>query len=66
MLNEKKGLSKELEDIKKCIVCKERSVCILLRPCNHMCLCNSCVQPIEKCPLCRTFIEHYEKIYINN
>ncbi len=59
-------MSKELDNIKKCIVCRDRPVCVLLRPCSHMCLCMSCVERLEKCPLCRGSIDCYEKVYINN
>ena len=35
-----------------CRICKSNSVCILLLPCKHLCLCKEC-DPIQKeCPLC--------------
>ena len=43
----------------KCIVCMERVREIVLKPCNHMLLCERCLYNLQelKCPLCR------EKIY---
>ena len=43
----------------KCIVCMERVREIVLKPCNHMLLCERCLYKLQelKCPLCR------QKIY---
>ncbi|KAL5731462.1 RING-type E3 ubiquitin transferase [Ranunculus cassubicifolius] len=34
---------------RKC--CKEES-CVVLLPCRHFCLCNSCEKSLHKCPIC--------------
>jgi hypothetical protein len=53
---------------KICPVCYEEDKCILYRPCNHVASCKKCYVNIKtitnKCPICRTFIEDYIKIYL--
>lgn len=39
-----------------CAVCLERQKTVLLRPCNHMCLCETCSDSVRECPLCRQAI----------
>ncbi|KAI6657236.1 hypothetical protein LOD99_11160 [Oopsacas minuta] len=53
-----------------CIVCFTNPKCMLIRPCNHACLCVDCAKmlteemPVTECPLCRTIINRIERIYI--
>ena len=52
-----------------CSVCWNAPMDALLRPCRHGKFCSACVDTIlgssdPRCPLCRTTIETYEKIYI--
>lgn len=39
-----------------CVVCLDRQKSLLLRPCNHMCLCEACGNSVQECPLCRKTI----------
>ena len=56
------NLITELKDRELCVVCSERAKSVLLRPCNHLCLCETCSDhpQMEACPLCKAVIE--EKI----
>lgn len=47
-----------------CIVCNTRPKTILLKDCNHICVCQDCSQKIEKCPVCRQNVDKTEKIFI--
>lgn len=38
---------------KVCIVCYENEIKVLLKPCNHLCVCEKCSIRLEECPLCR-------------
>ena len=49
-----------------CTVCLEKQRDCVLEPCMHVCCCISCLQLItdNKCPVCRTPIDFYMKLYI--
>ena len=47
-----------------CIVCMDREREILLRPCNHFCVCQDCVGQLSgHCPMCRQPIQDRERIF---
>ncbi|VDO40536.1 unnamed protein product [Haemonchus placei] len=53
----------------QCCICLYREKTILLRPCNHICLCNTCFQAImneeiSTCPICRTEIESHIEVFL--
>eukprot|EP00800_Vazella_pourtalesii_P019018 TRINITY_DN6314_c0_g1_i1.p1 TRINITY_DN6314_c0_g1~~TRINITY_DN6314_c0_g1_i1.p1 ORF type:complete len:250 (+),score=29.00 TRINITY_DN6314_c0_g1_i1:148-897(+) len=54
----------------KCVVCFINQKCMLIRPCNHACLCIDCAKllveesDLKECPLCRGNIIRIERIYI--
>ena len=54
----------------KCVVCFINQKCMLIRPCNHACLCIDCAKmlaeesELKECPLCRGHINIIERIYI--
>jgi len=54
----------ELEGRAKCCVCREVERQVLLRPCQHLALCNSCARRVDRCPLCRSSIERYEAVCV--
>lgn len=41
---------------KKCIVCQKYDRCVVLQPCQHYVLCETCVTSKTECPYCRTKI----------
>lgn len=49
-----------------CTVCLDKQRDCVLEPCMHVCCCISCLQLItdNKCPVCRTPIDFYLKLYI--
>jgi len=59
-------LEQERED-KLCIVCHDHLKCVILLPCRHFCLCQTCVSIIREtdssCPLCRRFVTDSMKVY---
>ncbi len=49
-----------------CVICQDAQKTILLRPCNHLCLCGNCasnVTAVRRCPLCNTTITERIKVY---
>jgi len=59
-----KFLKQTVEDTKKCIICHEHQVCILLKPCNHANVCEGCSLKLTNCPIDRAIITSQEKIYL--
>ncbi|XP_056262858.1 putative E3 ubiquitin-protein ligase UNKL isoform X1 [Pseudoliparis swirei] len=41
---------------KKCVVCQKHDRCVVLQPCQHYVLCESCAPSKTQCPYCRTKI----------
>jgi len=54
----------ELEARMKCCVCRETERQVVLRPCQHLALCNACARRVDRCPLCRSSIERYEVVCV--
>lgn len=49
----------------ECCVCLSDTKNILLQPCNHLCVCESCKPNVgEECPICRTIIQSTIKVYL--
>ena len=49
-----------------CVICQDAQKTILLRPCNHYCLCGNCasnVTAVRRCPLCNTTITERITVY---
>lgn len=52
----------------KCVVCLGERKCIMLVPCNHVCLCEECAGFImgeqrRECPMCRGKVTHSMKVF---
>ena len=48
-----------------CIICVERVKCVVLQPCNHLCLCQECERrlPYRICPICRRRVARAVRVY---
>ena len=46
-----------------CVVCLDVNREVLLKPCNHYCVCSSCSNGLGECPLCMKRIQKTEKIF---
>ncbi len=42
-----------------CIVCQCDKVTVVLLPCRHTCVCGDCLVKLDKCPMCRSYIQSY-------
>lgn len=49
-----------------CVICVERAKCIVLQPCNHLCLCEECERrlPYRICPICRRRVVRTMRVYV--
>lgn len=52
-----------------CTSCQEKQIDIVLKPCNHCCVCSECEVKMAQggnylCPICNATIETYEYVYI--
>ena len=55
-------LMKEKE-AKQCVVCMDRPREIMMRPCNHYCVCEECSGKLSRCPMCNKYFHKAEKIF---
>ncbi len=51
---------------KECALCMENPRNIMLKPCNHVCMCEECAKKVVKkrCPICNQVYRSAEKLYI--
>ena len=49
-----------------CVVCWSSPKCIMLEPCRHVCLCETCFSFIRnaECPLCRSKYHRGTKLFL--
>lgn len=55
------------ESNQNCIICTEKSKCILLMPCRHLSTCKECTETLQRyqqnCPICRRYISYTIHVY---
>lgn len=61
--HETPGGENTIDDNKECVICNENRRSYAISPCGHLCLCNSCVNTVSSCPLCRSDIKETIRIY---
>ncbi|XP_033734250.1 cell growth regulator with RING finger domain protein 1-like [Pecten maximus] len=54
------------QDEEECIVCQAELLAFALLPCRHACVCQSCFRQIDRCPICRGYIESYFRVRGSN
>lgn len=54
---------KKVEKKRLCIVCMSNSSDHLIMPCGHKCACEDCLLQCEKCPICRSHISGFIKVF---
>lgn len=50
------------EKTSECVVCQNNEVTIAILPCRHTCICDLCLEQLDKCPMCRGYIMSYFKV----
>lgn len=62
--------SSEEDETGLCTICFTNKVDTIISPCNHMCMCSSCVPLMKKntivCPICRGKIQKFIRINLAN
>jgi hypothetical protein len=51
------------KESKQCVVCLDRPRMMMMRPCNHYCICEECSMNLSRCPICTKRFIRMEKIY---
>jgi hypothetical protein len=46
-----------------CVSCKSKPASLLIDPCNHLCLCQSCSEKASHCPICDSFKIGVYRVY---
>ena len=64
----KKERPRQNEYTIQCIICYSEDREMILKPCNHICVCQNCckriIQESNKCPFCQNRIIQRERIYL--
>jgi hypothetical protein len=52
----------------QCVVCMDAAKDLAVRPCMHVCVCETCAQLLmlertPRCPVCREPIQHIERVF---
>lgn len=55
----------QLEEAKKCKVCRKEDSCMVLIPCGHLVCCVVCGGKIKKCPACKEIVREKVRSYIS-
>jgi len=69
-LVELEAIERELEREKErwlCVICQYAEKCVMLLPCNHLCLCSGCkgrISDLSGCPICRATIKKAFTIFL--
>ncbi|RWR89728.1 zinc finger protein [Cinnamomum micranthum f. kanehirae] len=48
-----------------CLVCRKRSVSVVLIPCRHLCVCSGCDTVIGSCPVCHSVRSTSVEVYLS-
>lgn len=48
----------------ECCICFQDKKSIVFLPCGHFICCLQCSSRIEKCPMCKTKIEEFKKVFL--
>jgi hypothetical protein len=61
----KEELSRDLEEERSCVICRENPKTVLLMTCRHLCVCSECGhrEELDRCPLCREIILERINVY---
>nr|XP_026693981.1 baculoviral IAP repeat-containing protein 2-like [Ciona intestinalis] len=49
---------RELQEERKCKMCRDKIASIVFFPCGHLCACARCAVALPKCPICRCKIDN--------
>ena len=60
--NKRKKVEEETTE-KLCVVCISMAPTHAAVPCGHICVCDRCLQRVDKCPLCRTWCISYLRVF---
>ncbi len=54
----------DAEDAVKCVICLDNPRTMVLRPCRHLVLCNSCPR-VTECPVCRQRVQSRVRVVLS-
>lgn len=47
-----------------CTLCKVNKKNIVIKDCNHVCVCSCCAKSLKECPICKVKVDSFEEIYL--
>jgi hypothetical protein len=68
IIKAKEIASSNLDDARKCVVCRENPKSVLFMDCRHLCVCKDCGHHnvLVRCPLCREIIREKINVFTDN
>ena len=57
-------IKKEVSTSYLCVVCRKNFMDVLVRPCQHISLCEKCLPSVTRCPICCCTIDSVVKIFL--
>ena len=52
----------DIDPNEACCVCQSAPIYYTLLPCRHACVCSSCIKLLDRCPMCRAYINAYFRL----
>jgi hypothetical protein len=64
----KEVASSNIDDVRKCVICRENPKSVLFMDCRHLCVCKDCghLNVLVQCPLCRQIIRERINVFTDN
>ncbi|KAL3783956.1 hypothetical protein ACHAW5_010470 [Stephanodiscus triporus] len=64
----KQVASSNIDDVRKCVICRENTKSVLFMDCRHLCVCKDCghLNVLVQCPLCRQIIRERINVFTDN
>ena len=56
--------TRTVHKIPPCVVCLQHARNLACKPCYHLCVCTSCSDRLDACPICRQRLSGCQRIYI--
>ena len=53
----------QIEEEKRCKVCRTRNAQVVILPCGHLCCCLQCSTEIQFCPVCKVKVNEKIRVY---
>ena len=57
--------NRRLKALKRCRICREADISVMLMPCGHVVSCHGCASLLSRCTACQTAVQRTVTVYMN-